>query len=453
MTSPTQKTVVIIEDDANLNLMLTDQIGELGYTAHGANSRAEARAIVEHVAPDLMLVDMRLPDCDGFDLIEEFSGQCPVIVLTAYGTVDQAVRAVRSGASDYLTKPVSFENLELSLKRAFDTLELERDVRFWQSQAKRSINETIIGKSEKTQQMRGLIELHAAAGSTVLIEGGSGVGKELLARAIHEMSDRAKGRFVPIDCDATQEQLVAAELFGHEKGAYPGADFRREGMLELADKGTIYLGDIAELSLALQSKLLRVMETGRFRRLGGAQDLPADIRIIAATGSDLRALVQAGRFRSELFYRLSAFCIAVPPLCDRREDIPDLVQHFLETRSFHRGLDKRLADESLEILERYEWPGNVRELKNAIERGLIMSGTSAEILPQHLAIGVDPIHASRAGAEVNLSYEDEPALEQIRDDYIALLLDRHMGNRSKVAGILGISERSLYRAISKLSSS
>lgn len=450
MSAKTQKTVLVIEDDASLNLMLTDQISEIGYIVHGVSSRAEATALLETVSPDLMLVDMRLPDCDGFDLIEAFSADCPVIVLTAYGSVDQAVRAVHSGASDYLLKPVNFETLELAIKRALDTVELRRDVTYWQSQARRGSDQVIIGKSAEIEKMRNLLTLHAGASSTVLITGASGVGKELAARAIHDLSDRAGGRFVPVDCDAAQEQMIASELFGHEAHAVPGADYRRDGMLEIADGGTIYLSNVDQLPLALQTKILRVMEMGQFRRIGGVQNIPTDIRIIAATDCDLSAAVAEGRFRSELFYLLNAFSVRVPSLVERKADIVDLAQYFLGARQFRRAVEKRLADASYEALMGYDWPGNVRELKNAIERGLIMSGDSPVIEPHHLSMGAGVSPADTSG--ISLSYDREPNLQQIRDDYIAILLQRFDGNRSKVASTLGISERNLYRIIGKVQS-
>lgn len=447
MTNTPRKRVVIIEDDASLNALLVDQISFFGMDANGVAGRAEARELFASVAPDLMIVDMRLPDCDGFDLLEEFGHLCPVIILTAYGTVDQALKAVQSGAADYLFKPVSPESLELAVTRAFATIELKRDVLHWQTQAQRAMNETFVGDSPEVQKIRGLVELYADAGSTVLIEGESGVGKELVARAIHQASRRANARFVPIDCDPAEEILTSAELFGQEKGAFAAANVRREGMLELAAGGTIFISDIAEVSLALQSKLLRVMETGIYRRLGGTQDLVADVHIVAGTSRDLNALVQEGTFRSELFYRLNAFCIHVPPLRERRGDIRALASHFVATRGFQRGAEKTLSQAALEALEQSEWSGNVRELRNAVERGMILSGQDPVIGPQHI-MGASP--AQQGGSALTLSFPDEPTAEHLRDAYLSLLLERYGGNRQRVASVLGISERNTYRLISKL---
>jgi DNA-binding NtrC family response regulator len=449
------KKVLIVEDDRSLNRLLVDHLRHMGCEAEGVETGAAAREYLAANTPDLILLDIRLPDCDGFELLVEFSPQVAVIVMTAYGAVDRAVKAVRAGASDYIVKPVGTEALELALERVFTTAELKRDVAYWQSQAQRAADSAIIGSSPQMQELRTMIDLYASAGSTVLIEGESGVGKELVARAIHEASPRSEGRFVPIDCDPTQENQIASELFGHEKGAFPGADTRREGMLGLADRGTIYLNDIAEVPQSLQSKILRVMETGQFRRLGGAEGVPTDLRIIVGTSHDLKQRVQEGHFRSELFFRLSAFSITVPPLRDRVSDVADLSAHFVHTRSFQRGTEREIAPETLEKLQGYGWPGNVRELRNAIERGLIMSKQSPRIEPHHIVLGTGvmdhlPGEDKLDECGVVLRFENEPTLTDLRAAYLRLLFDRHDGNRRQVANVLGISERNTYRLIRKL---
>lgn len=447
----TAHKILIVEDDTALNRLLTDQIGRVGYETRGAVRRAEAADLVREFSPHLIIMDVRLPDCKGFDLLEEFLQHGPVIVLTAYGSVDQAVKAVRAGASDYLIKPVNFENLGLAIRRVFATRELKRDVRFWRSQAAGEARGPVIGEGPETRAMRALIDLYAPADSTVLIEGESGVGKEQTGRAIHDASARSAARFVPVDCDRSEETRIASDLFGHEKGAFPGAETRHEGLLEIAEKGSVYISDIAEASLALQSKLLRVMETGLFRRIGGTQDIPVDVRIIAATSQDLGALVERGAFRSELFYRLEAFRTEVPPLRRRRNDIVVLAKHFLQARAFRRGIEKELTEEALALMRAYDWPGNVRELRNAVERGLIMSGSERLIQPQHLALDVRPHALDHSGPDgISLGFEEPPTLERLRDAYLALLLERYHGNRQKVARALGISERNTYRLIKRL---
>lgn len=448
MSTSAPKRILLVEDDSSLNKLLVSHLCKIGYETTGVTTGAQARAHTE-TPPDLIILDIRLPDCSGFDLLVEFASLAPTIMMTAHGAVDQAVKAVRTGATDYLVKPITFEALEFAVTRAFETVELKRDLAYWQSQAQRGIDDAIIGNSPELAEMRNLIELYSVAGPTVLIEGESGTGKELVARSIHAASDRADGRFIPVDCDPSQEQNIVIDLFGYDPGAFPGAETRREGMLEFADQGTIYLSDIAEISQALQSRILRVLETGSFRRQGGTEDVKTNVRIIAGTSHDLHALVEAGRFRSEFYFLLSAFRIRVPALRERRSDIIDLSQHFLNHREFQRGAEKELSSEAVEALSRYDWPGNVRELRNAIERGVIVSGDAAIIQPYHLACG-EGASPSDDKHLVVLKFASEPTMEELRDVYLQLLLDRHDGNRRAVAKVSGISERNTYRLISKL---
>ncbi len=452
MTRSKARSILVVEDDRSLNTLLMSQLGQKGYEMVGARSCAEARAALETATPDLILLDIRLPDCNGFDLLVEFAPRAPVITMTAYGAVDQAVKAVRTGASDYLVKPVSFEALELAIDRALETAELKRDLAYWQQQAQQAAFGALIGDSPPMAEMRRMIELYSAAGSEVLIEGESGTGKELVARSIHDASDRAGGRFVPVDCDPAHESSLAAELFGYEPGAFPGADTRHEGMLEIADRGTIYLSDIAVVSQALQSRLLRVLETGRFRRMGGSEDVTTNARILLGTSQDLLELVDEGRFRSELFFRVSAYRIRVPALRERGSDITELAKYFLGSRDFRHGTEKKLAPKALQMLMAHDWPGNVRELRNAIERGVIVAGGETVIGPEHFAFGVSMRDRHNGGSEggVTLAFDDEPTLDRLREDYMRLLLERHNGNRRVVARILGISERNTYRLVSKL---
>ncbi len=442
-----EPNIIVIEDDRNLNALLSGQLAEEGFRVTSAHSCREGRALLEGSEPNLMIIDIRLPDGDGFEFIRQYGEIFPIIVLTAYGTVDQAVEAVQAGASDYLLKPISFDALKVAIGRALATVELKRDVQYWQKRAQKDLNVTIVGNSPKVAHMRHLIELYAVTDSSLLIVGESGVGKELVAHAIHEKSDRNNGLFVAVDCDPAQESNVAQEFLGEEQTMRGGT--RREGMLAIAQNGTIYVNNVAEMSLALQSKLLRVMETGTFRRVGGTQDLVTNVRILAATSSNLQARIADDRFRSELFYRLNAFCIEVPPLRDRLTDVPLLAEHFLKYRNFQRGIDKRLAADTIAALTDYAWPGNVRELRNAIERGVIMSGQEEEITAAHVGISATRSAAGDHGGVV-LGFDYEPTMEEVRDHYIRMLLRRYDGNRRKVAGILGISERNTYRLVGKL---
>ena len=292
-----------------------------------------------------------------------------------------------------------------------------------------------------------MISIVAGADTTVLVLGESGVGKELVAQAVHANSNRADKHFVAIDCASLQETLFESELFGHERGSFTGADRRKEGLIEIADGGTVFLDEIGEISPAIQAKLLRVLETGKFRRLGGTRDLESDVRFVAATNRDLRTMANGQEFRSDLYYRLSPFEILVPPLRERREDIPALAEFFLANRKFSRNIAKQFAPSALKALTRYGWPGNIRELRNVVERAFLISGRSARILPEHISL---PEGDGKDKTGISLSFASEPTLDELRDAYVARLMDRHGGNRQELAARLGISERNVYRILARL---
>ena len=441
------RRILVVEDDTTLNRLLLDQLSRIGFTARGAGSRQQALDILEEFEPDIAILDMRLPDINGLEFLPELHSSCPVVILTAYGSIDQAVQAVKAGAAEYLIKPVSPASLELAVTRALENAELKRKAKFWQSKAKPESGSKMIGSGSAFAKVREMIGLVALAETTVLIEGESGVGKELVAGAIHEQSPRADQHFVTIDCCTLQETLFESELFGHERGAFTGAERKKEGLIEVAERGTVFLDEIGEISPVIQAKLLRVLETGKFRRLGGTKDLSADVRFVAATNRSLQEMTEEGTFRNDLYYRLSAFNIQVPALRKRKGDVKQLAQHFLAARKFQRNIDKALAPATLKALTAYSWPGNVRELKNVIERGILLSAGSPRILPEHISL---PKNASGDSAAVDLSFNHEPTLDEMRDIYLAYLLDAHSGNRKEVAKILGISERNTYRLIKKL---
>jgi two-component system NtrC family response regulator len=440
--------ILVVEDDTTLNRLLVDQLSRLGFEVRGANSRAQAMETLEAFEPSLAILDIRLPDTEGLELLPEVREYCPIIILTAYGSIAQAVTAVKAGAAEYLIKPISPHGLELAINRTLETATLRKNAAFWEGQARQNIGPKMIGQSEGFEEIRRLIGLVAPADTTALIEGESGVGKELVAQAIHDESPRAENHFVAIDCCTLQENLFESELFGHERGAFTGADRRKEGLIEVAESGTVFLDEIGEISGAIQAKLLRVLETGKFRRLGGTRDLTANVRFVAATNRSLQEMSAEGTFRSDLFYRLSPFTIHVPPLRERRADIEAIARHFLATRKFARHIEKDFAAKTMKALLAYHWPGNVRELRNAIERGILMSGNAPRILPSHIALpdGEDSVNSS-----IEFSFDHEPTLEEIRDVYLGKLMETHQGNRKEVSQALGISERNTYRLIKKLS--
>lgn len=429
--------------------MIVDQLASLGYRAEGVQSWRDAQAIVKKNEPDLILLDVKLPDADGLKLIPTLSKTLPVVVLTAYGSIAHAVDAIKSGASEYLSKPVNLEELDLALSRALHTADLRHRIQFFESRQEAGRRHFMIGKSAAFREVIKLVEAVAETDTTVLIQGESGVGKEVIAHEIHARSLRSRRPFVTVDCCSLQENLFESELFGHERGSFTGADKRKKGLIEGANGGTLFLDEIGEITAALQAKLLRVIETGQFRRVGGVQDLTADARIVAATNRDLGEEVTRGGFRSDLFYRLTTIQVTVPPLRERREDIADLARHFLTNHDFSRRIAKEFSAETIDALEAYAWPGNVRELRNDVERAIIVSGDEEVIQPAHLGQKFIPIQPQGDNPALVLSFDSEPTLDEMRRRYLMMLLNSHNEHRASIAEKLGISERNLYRLIKK----
>ena len=443
-----KKSILVIEDDTLLNQLIVRQIGELGHDVRGVTSWAQAETYLAGHEPSLILMDVRLPDSDGLDKLPALVDSYPVIVLTAYGSVRDAVNAMKRGAADYLLKPVSADELLLTIERTLENATLREEHQFCMRQlkARDSRSGPLVGDSPALEEVRRLIEIVAPDDITVLIEGESGTGKELVAQAIHNHSHRAERNFVAVDCCTLQETLFESELFGHEKGAFTGASQQKKGLIEGAAGGTLFLDEIGEIDAAIQVKLLRVLETGKFRRLGGTIDLNANVRVLAATNRGLESAVEAGEFRADLFYRLNGFQIHVPALRERRHDIPALAEHFIRNHNFSLRINKHLTPPAIRKLVAYDWPGNVRELKNVVERAIILSRDKRNIGPEHLAFGSGVKHGK---ALVNLSFNHEPTLEEVQANYLALQLEKYSGRRGKVADVMGISERSVYRMIKR----
>jgi len=441
-----RKQILIVEDDAVLNRLIVKQLSDRGYDAIGVATWAEADAFLAAREPHLLITDVRLPDGDTLERLPDLVKYQPVVVLTAYGSVRNAVAAMKAGAFEYLLKPASPDELLLVVQRALDDAALRNDHQFCRQRlkAKEGTGSFMIGVSVPLLRIKETIAAVAPADINVLVQGESGSGKELVARAIHESSERAKRNFVAVDCCTLQEKLFESELFGHEKGAFTGADRQKRGLIEGAEGGTLFLDEIGEIDATIQSKLLRVLETGIFRRLGGTKDLQANIRVVAATNRDLEAMSGLGEFRSDLYYRLSAFVIDTPPLRERRDDIPYLATHFIQNHNFSRRINKRLSNEAIRRLTAYDWPGNVRELKNVVERAIILSRDSNAIRPEHLAFGTG---SSKSQMKVNVNFDHDPTLEELQAEYLKLQLRKHSGHRAKVAEVLDVSERNIYRLI------
>lgn len=437
-----KQTLLVVDDDATFNNLLRRQIEAIGYTAIGASSWADAQTQLSEIEPDAIILDFKLPDRDAASILPDIRNLYPVIVLTGYGSIPNAVSAIREGAADFLTKPVNLDEFELTVRRVLETAELRESNRFYRSQLASFRPGPMVFSSPAMREVEAMINAVAPTDTTVLILGESGTGKELVAQAIHERSQRAARELVAIDSNAFQENLFESELFGHERGAFTGANQQKKGLIEEAKMSSLFLDEIGDIGPSIQAKLLRVMESGSFRRLGGNKTLSADVRFIAATNRDLAKMSSAGEFRSDLYFRLSPFVITIPPLRERREDIEPLAQHFL--KRFSRSSAMTLSVEALRMLIAYDWPGNVRELRNAIERAVILARPGNQVRPQNLSY-----LASHQMGETLLRFSEEPTLEQIERDYLQMILAKYGGNRLKTAAVLGISERQVYRLIEK----
>ena len=441
------KTILILEDDKIVNRLISEHIERMGYATHAAYTWAEADQYLTYHEPELVLMDVRLPDANGMDLLSQLTTEQTVIVITAYGSVKDAVKAMQAGVEDYLTKPISLDELEIVVKRTLENVTMRAEHQFcMQRMQARESKKLMIGNSPAMQEVHNLIDAVAGTDMTVLIQGESGVGKELVAKTVHERSNRSKRNFVAVDCCTLPEKLFESELFGHERGAFTGADRQKKGLIEGAEGGSLFLDEIGEIELAVQAKLLRVIESGMFRRVGGTRDLRANVRIVAATNCDLEIASREGSFRSDLYYRLSAYIITVPPLRERREDIPGLVEHFVCNRDFSRRINTTVSRSAMRALLAYNWPGNVRELKNAIERAIILSRQTRKIRPEHLAPTLTSMESEDS---LTLAFDHEPSLTEVEAKYLQLLLTKYSGHRSLIAKRLGVSERNIYRMIDK----
>ena len=450
--------VLVIDDEKNTRDGLREALAD-DYDVLLAEDGIKGLALLD-ANPDvcIALTDLRMPGMDGMDFIRTVTARknAPLIImLTAYGSVQTAVEALKVGAYDYLSKPVDLDNLEMMLERGMKVL---RDRAEKNGTAHEGGAVNIIGSSAAMTAVLDSIRQVAATKATVLVTGESGTGKELVAQAIHKLSPRANKQFRPVHCAALSENLLESELFGHEKGAFTGANERVAGRFEMADGGTLFLDEIGEISLAVQVKLLRVLETHQFERVGGSETLTVDVRVVAATNRDLRAMVEQGTFREDLFYRLNVVNIRIPPLRERREDIPEILDYYLKKSASDNGKDVAdISPEALGVLMAYDWPGNVRELRNCVERMVVFArGTTLTMtdVPADIrsAVGeqfeaktMPPKAAEVAPAEplVNVGFN----VKENEKSLILKALEECGGNRSQAALKLNISRRTLYRKL------
>ena len=444
------KRILIVEDDPGLRFTMTDALEGKGFAVTGADNGVEAIRRLLDEAFDLVVTDLRLPGKDGMEVLRAARGKTPppsVVVMTGYGSVESAVTAMKGGAEDYLTKPFPVEALLLLLEKILRLRALEEENRDLKRRIlDRSLFEELVGGSEAMQGVFDLVSMVAETDATVLILGESGTGKELVARALHRRGKRKDGPFLAINCSAIPESLFEAELFGYEKGAFTGADRRRTGKIEQADGGTLFLDEVAEVPVSSQAKLLRVLEERCFTRLGGSETVHVDLRVVSATNrQDMKALVDEGRFRMDLFYRLNVFEIRLPPLRERSEDIPLLVDHFLAKL----GGDRRVSENAMVLLLDHPFPGNVRELWNVMERASILC-PKGTIGPEHLPpefLGTRTSPAVIPLPEGILPLKD--AVRRFEAAYIEKALQAAGGSKARASDLLRIGRKALWERLKK----
>lgn len=437
--------VMVVDDEHLIRWSLEQHLGKKGYEVIATGSGKEAVQIVQDVLPEAVLLDIQMPGMDGIEVlrsIREVDPDVPVVMITAHGGVGSAVAAMKLGAYDYVEKPFDMERITVILANALERRTLKGEVSRLRSETGRRWGlDRMVGESPAIRQVKETIEKIARTdAATVLLQGESGTGKDLAAKIIHNQSSRADFPFIEINCSALPETLVESELFGHERGAYTDAKTMRRGLFEMADGGTVFLDEIGDMSLGLQPKLLKVIEEKTFRRIGSARDIRVDVRVIAATNKDLPERVRAGAFREDLFYRLNVIPLRLPPLRDRREDIPPLARHFAEVFSIECRKPVRGIDPSSEkLLSAYDWPGNVRELRNVIERAIILENAET-ILPTHLPCEISCPVSPRAEAVggVILTEKGVP-LEDVERDLIGQALKLAAGNQVKAARLLHLT--------------
>jgi DNA-binding NtrC family response regulator len=435
--------ILVVDDDAVARQLLADALRKDGYDVEIAAGGADAIALGRAKQFDVVLTDIRMGEVDGLAVLREFRQRSPetaIVLLTAFGSMDGAVEAIKQGAYDYLAKPFKKEDIRLVVRRSLEYSRLVRENARIREVLRERHGSPLIGSSPAMLDVYKLIARVSSGRSTVLLEGESGTGKELVARAVHANSPRRDRPFVPVNCAALSETLLESELFGHEKGAFTGAVAAKRGLFEAADQGTLFLDEIGDIGPALQVKLLRVIQEQEVRHVGGTASVKVDVRIIAATNRNLARMVKDGTFREDLFYRLNVVRIVLPPLRERREDIPMLAHHFLQKVATANEQPVRgFVPETMALLERYHWPGNVRELENVIERTVSLS-PGPLIMPDDLPEAVRKAEAAPAGGDESLL-----SLDEVEKRHLSRVLRETGGNKVRAAKILGIDRRTLYR--------
>src|SRR6266513_986713 len=453
-------SILIVDDEEPILTSLTSILQDEGYEVAVAKNGVEALRVYTMDPPDLMLLDIWMPEMDGMETlrrIRELIPMAQVMMMSGHGSIETAVKAIKLGAYDYIEKPLSLENVTLRVKHALDQYRLEQENRTLRTTVQRKFE--LVGESPVMQQLRRLIETAGPTNSRVLIGGENGTGKELVARAIHQQSARASRPFVAVNCAAIPETLIESELFGHEKGSFTGATSMKRGQFEQADGGTLFLDEIADMSLSTQAKVLRALQEQQFTRVGGTKLMKVDVRVLAASNKELLKEIEKGTFRDDLFYRLNVVPIIVPPLRERREDIPLLIRHFMKVHAEEQGLRmKEISPEAMAVFQQYDWPGNIRELRNLIERLMIMvPGPIIDPAQVGLSLQARPAGPATQSATSSVNPLFTQSYDSLRDarnafekEYIARKLREHHWNISRTAEELKIERSHLHRKIKLL---
>jgi DNA-binding NtrC family response regulator len=443
--------ILIVEDEAKMRRLLELNLGEDGFSTFSAGDAETGLKLLRENSVDLVVTDLKLPGMNGLEFLQAVKHQnaaLPVVVMTAFGSVETAVEAMKAGASDYVLKPFSLSEMRMVIHKELDVRDLREENRsLREALGKKYSHPNIVARSAKMQEVLATVERVAPTNSTVLLGGESGVGKDLIARAIHEKSKRVRGSFLKINSTAIPENLLESELFGYEKGAFTGAAASKPGKFELADKGTLFLDEIGDVPPAIQVKLLRVLQEREFERLGGTKTIKVDVRLIAATNRDLRAALEEKTFREDLYYRLNVVPIDIAPLRERKEDIPDLVNLFITRFATDSGKTiEGISEQAMQALVNYHWPGNVRELQNIVERACALAKGNV-LEPDDIHIDARPSKAAAAGDGF---LPDGMTLEQWEDEMVQEALRRANGNKSQAARLLGLSRNALRYRLSKI---